>query len=416
MTAPALSDPALTADSWAAFGRLREEAPVLRSSFGMGMDAPIWLVTRYADVRAVLGDPRFVNDPRNAPGTPDTRMAALRAVGIRDDLIPYITASIVDADGPDHTRLRKLVSRAFTVRRVGDLRPRVEEIAASLLDGLSGSVDLVEDYAYPLPITVICELVGIPEEDRPSWHEWGRALVSMDPQRVPEALRATVAHIHELVDRRRARPADDLLSAMIAAQEDGEDGGDGAGEVDRRRSRLSDFELVTMVLSLVFAGHETTAHLIANSVPALLACPDQLERLRRDPSLWPGAVNELMRRWGPVSMVRVRYAAEDVEIGGVAIPAGSSVQPILLSANGDPREFGDPDALDVERETPRGEGHVGFGHGAHYCLGAALARQEGEVALRALFTRFPNLTLAAEDLEWQAVPGSRRLARLPVRL
>jgi cytochrome P450 len=402
VTAPALSDPALTADSWAAFGRLREEAPVLRSSFGMGSDAPIWLVTRYADVRAVLSDPRFVNDPRNAPGTPDTRLAALQAVGIRDDLIPYITASIIDADGPDHTRLRKLVSRAFTVRRVGDLRPRVEEIAASLLDGMSGSVDLVEEYAYPLPITVICELVGIPEEDRPSWHEWGRALVSMDPQRVPEALRATVAHIHDLVDRRRAAPADDLLSAMIAAQESGD--------------RLSDFELVTMVLSLVFAGHETTAHLIANSVPALLARPEQLERLRADPSLWPGAVNELMRRWGPVSMVRIRYAAEDVEIGGVAIPAGSSVQPILLSANGDPREFGEPDTLDVGRETPRGEGHVGFGHGPHYCLGAALARQEGEVALRALFTRYPNLTVATGALEWQAVPGSRRLARLPVHL
>lgn len=410
MTAPALSDPALVTDSWAAFGRLREEAPVLRSSFGMGSDAPIWLVTRYADVRAVLSDPRFVNDPRNAPGTPDTRLAALRAVGVGDDLIPYLTASIIDVDGPDHTRLRTLVSRAFTVRRVSGLRPRVEEIAATLLNGSSPEepdtvVDLVEDYAYPLPITVICELVGIPEADRASWHTWGRALVSMDPQRVPEALHATVAHIHDLVARRRAEPADDLLSAMIRAQE--EDG-----------DRLSDFELVTMVLALVFAGHETTAHLIANSVPALLAHPDQLERLRRDPGLWPGAVTELMRRWGPVGLVRIRYAAEDVEIGGVAIPAGSAVQPVLSSANGDPREFADPDTLDVERVTGRGEGHVGFGHGAHYCLGAALARQEGEVALRALFTRFPDLRLAVapQDLEWQAVPGSRRLASLPVHL
>ncbi|WP_433503927.1 cytochrome P450 family protein [Pseudonocardia halophobica] len=409
LDAPALTDPELLADPWHAFGRLREQAPVLRSRFGLGGDeAPLWLVTRYADVRAVLSDPRFVNDPANAPDGRDTRKEMMAAIGITPELADYMTRSVLDADGADHTRLRKLVSRAFTVRRVGDLRPRVEEITAGLLAELAVAeqpVDLVEAYAYPLPITVICELVGIPEADRPNWHVWGREMVSTDPARVPGALQATVDHIRDLIGRRRAEPADDLLSAMIRAQE--EDG-----------DRLSEFELVTMVLALVFAGHETTAHLIANSVAALLSRPEQLARLQAEPDLWPTAVNELMRLWGPVSQVRVRYATEPVEIGGVQIPAGAAVQPILLSANGDPREFDDPETFDVGRRTERGEGHLGFGHGAHYCLGAALARQEGEVALRALFTRFPSLELAVppEELVWQPVPGSRRLAALPVRL
>ncbi|MCE3553713.1 cytochrome P450 [Pseudonocardia sp. RS11V-5] len=409
LDAPALTDPELLADPWNAFGRLREQAPVLRSRFGLGGDeTPLWLVTRYADVRAVLGDPRFVNDPADVAGGRDPRKELMAAIGITPDLAEYMTRSVIDADGADHTRLRKLVSRAFTVRRVGDLRPRVEEITAGLLEELAVAeqpVDLVEAYAYPLPITVICELVGIPEADRPNWHVWGRELVSADPERVPGALRATVDHIHDLVARRRAEPADDLLGAMLRAQE--EDG-----------DRLSEFELVTMVLSLVFAGHETTAHLIANSVAALLSHPGQLARLQAEPDLWPSAVNELMRLWGPVSLVRVRYATEPVEIGGVQIPAGAAVQPVLLSANGDPREFDDPETIDVGRRAERGEGHVGFGHGAHYCLGAALARQEGEVALRALFTRFPSLELAVppEELVWQPVPGSRRLTALPVRL
>ncbi|WP_181781574.1 cytochrome P450 family protein [Pseudonocardia pini] len=406
LDAPALTDPELLADPWNAFGRLREQAPVLRSRFGMGGDeTPLWLVTRYADVKAVLADPRFVNDAARSPAGRDTRAELMAAVGVTPDLAEYLTKSVLDFDGADHARLRKLVSRAFTVRRVGDLRPRVEEIAAGLLDGLSGEVDLVESYAYPLPITVICELVGIGEEDRANWHVWGRELVSADPTRIPGALRATVEHIRELVARRRVEPTEDLLSGMIRAQE--EDG-----------DRLSDFELVTMVLALVFAGHETTAHLVANSIAALLTHPDQLDRLQADPSLWPTAVHELMRLYGPVSQVRVRYATEAVEIGGVVIPAGATVQPILLSANGDPREFDDPERFDVTRVPDRGEGHVGFGHGAHYCLGAALARQEGEVALRALFTRFPDLRLAVapEELVWQPVPGSRRLAALPAHL
>jgi cytochrome P450 len=401
---PDLMDPALIADPYGGYGRLREQGPVLR---GRTMDGgQAWYVTRQQDVRFVLGDPRFVNNPAAVPGVQvdNVRDKTLEKLGIPRELAHYLTESILDADGADHTRLRKLVSRAFTVRRVSELRPRVEAITAALLDGLPSTVDLIEHFAYPLPITVICELVGVPEVDRPAWREWGIALLSMNPEVIPGAVRDMVDHVRDLIRRRRAEPADDLLTALVHAQD--EDG-----------DRLSDDELVTMVLTLVMAGHETTAHLIGNGTVALLTHPDQLDLLRRDPSLWPGAVHELMRFCGPVQITRLRYAAEDLDLGGVRVRAGDAVQAVLVSANFDPREYTDPERLDVTRRpTGRGEGHVGFGHGIHYCLGAALARQEGEVALGGLFERFPDLALVNAQQEWVQIPGSRRLARLPVRL
>jgi len=404
---PNVMDPALTADPAAGYGRLREEAPVLRGRAPDG--SPCWIVTRQADVRTVLGDPRFVNSATSVAGVSidSIRDVLTEMAGIPRDIAHYFTDSILDSDGEDHTRLRKLVSRAFTVRRVGALRPRVEEITAELLDrmaGLDAPVDLVAEFAYPLPITVICELVGVPEADRPAWHRWSTALMTMRKDQAPAASREMVEHIHDLVARRRREPADDLLTALVQVQETDGD-------------RLSADELVTMVLTLVIAGHETTAHLISNATLALLTHPDQLMRLRAEPDLWPGAVHELMRFCGPVQISRIRYAAEDVELGGVTIRRGEVVQPVLVSANHDPREYTDPDRLDVARRPAgRGEGHVGFGHGFHYCLGAALARQEGEVALRALVERFPALALAADEQEWVPTPGMRRLARLPLRL
>jgi cytochrome P450 len=405
---PDLMAPELLADPYGGYGRLREQAPVLRGRYLDG--SPLWYVTRFDDVRTVLNDARFVNNPTSVAGVTanSRRDRAMEMMGVSADLAEYLSGSILDSDPPDHTRLRKLVSRTFTVRRVAELRPRVEQITADLLDGLAaaapGPVDLVEGFAYPLPITVICELVGIPEADRPAWHGWGRALITMDRDVLPTALREMVDHVLALIGRRRAEPTDDLLSGLIRTHD--EDG-----------DRLSDGEMVSLVLTLVLAGHETTAHLIGNATVALLTHPDQLALLRRDPGLWPGAVNELMRWCGPVQIGRLRYAAEDLELGGTAIVAGDAVQPVLVSANFDPREYVDPDVLDVTRRpSGRGDGHVGFGHGAHYCLGAALARQEGEVALSALFDRFPDLALAVdpERLQWQALPGSRRLAELPV--
>ncbi|NWJ74005.1 cytochrome P450 [Pseudonocardia sp. ICBG1122] len=403
-----LMDPALTADPYTGYARLREQAPT--ATVTMMGSPPAVLVTRYDDVRTVLTDPRFVTDPALAGG-PDTREKIMTAMGVPDDVAGYLLRTILTVDGAEHTRLRKLVSRAFTVKRVAALRPRVEEITAALLDDVAAAgaggapVDLVEALAYPLPITVICELVGVPVSERAQWHEWGAVLTTMDRERTGPALRAAIAHVHALVDARRVEPADDLVSALIAAQDDDGD-------------RLSDREMVTMIFAIVMAGHETTAHLVANGVLALLGAPDQLAALRADPAGWPGAVHELMRARGPVQFTQFRYPTVDVELGGTVVPAGTPVVAGLLPANHDPRAYDRPDELDLARETGRGEGHLGFGQGAHYCLGAALARQEGEVAFRMLFERFPGLRLAvpAAEVTWLPRPGFSRVAALPVRL
>jgi cytochrome P450 len=401
-----LLSPELMADPHAGFARMREQAPVLAGSMMGG--PPMWLVTRYDDVRTVLTDPRFFTDAGSVPGGRDVRADMRRQLGLDDEMADYLADNILNTDGADHTRLRKLVSRAFTVRRVSALRPRVEEITARLLDELAAAgrdgapVDLVETFCYPLPITVICELVGIDEADRPQWHEWGRVLSTMDRERIPQVMRAAVDHVLDVIAQRRAEPRDDLVTGLVQAQEDDGD-------------RLTDREMVTMIFAIVIAGHETSAHLVSNSVLALTSHPDQLARLQADPQLWPQAVHELMRLRGPVQFGQARYPSEDVEIGGVRIEAGSPVTPLLLSANTDPREFADASELDLLRETGRGEGHLGFGQGPHYCLGAALARQEAEVALRALFERFGHLAVAA-DVAWSPRPGFSRVAELPVRL
>lgn len=403
MIVPDLLDPDLIADPYTGFGRLREQAAVVK---GRNIDgSPMWYVTRQTDVRTVLSDSRFVNDPNSVPGgvRDDYRSSAFAKLGIPPDLTGYLADSILTTDGADHARLRKLVSRAFTVGRVSELRPRVETITAGLLDDLTDPAELIEQFAYPLPIRVICELVGVPEADRPAWRHWATALGSMDPATIPTAVREMVDHVHDLIARRRTEPADDLLTALVQAHEEGD--------------RLSDTELVTMVFALVMAGHETTAHLIGNGTVALLTHPDQLFLLHADPGLWPSAVHELMRWCGPVTATGIRYAVQDLELGGVRIARGEAVEAVIVSANRDPRTYPDPDRLDVTRRPAgRGEGHVGFGHGIHYCLGAALARQEGEVALRALFERFLELSLVDQEPDWMPRPGMRRLATLRVRL
>ncbi len=390
---PNLLDPELIADPRGGYGRMREVAPVQLGRMFDG--SPTWYVTGAAEVRTVLGDPRFVNSVVSLPATVDRESVPL-VPGVEKDLSD---PTILDTDGADHTRLRKLVSRAFTARRMADMRPRIAAIAGELLDGLDPTrpVDLLEAFAYPLPITVICELVGVPEDDRPAWRAYTRDLVSMDPERIQKGSAPMTAHVQELAGRRRAEPADDLLTVLVQAHDDGD--------------RLTERELTTMVVALVFAGHETTANLIANSVVALLGRPEQLDRLRRDPDAWPGAVHELMRLWSPAQFVQVRYATENLELGGRRIRAGESLLPILVAANSDPREHPDPERFDVTR----GPGHLGFGHGPHYCLGAALARQEAEVALAMLFERFPALALTGEP-EWAPIPGMLRLTELPVQL
>ncbi|MEH6372893.1 cytochrome P450 [Streptomyces sp. KLMMK] len=406
--AEAGAPPNILTDPHAGYAHLREQAAAcpMRSLDGSLM----WVVGRHEGVRSVLTDPRFANDPASVPGGGAPRMQAdaMRKLGLAENLIPYLADTLLDSDGESHSRLRRLVSPAFTARRMLALRPRIERLTDELLDGLEahaedGVADFLSLFAYPLPITVICELVGVPGADRPAWLRWTHAL-SFDQEHLGETIGPLVEYTHALVDRRRSRPADDLISELIRARD-----GD----------RLTDRELVTMVLSLVIAGHDTTANFLANSVWALLTHPDQLALVRAEPELMPQAVQELLRWCGPVLVSRMRYVTEDADLGWAAFQAGDAVMAALSGANQDPREFAEADRLDVtRRHENRGEAHVSFGAGPHYCLGAALARHEAEIALNRLFARLPGLTLAVrpEELNWQPVSGMRKLERLPLRL
>lgn len=397
----------LMVDPYSGFGRIREQAPIVQGSWD---GRPVWIVTRHEDVSALLMDRRLATNSSAVPGCPDDYHAALRAIGVAEELVPYLAGDLVRTDPESHARLRKLLSRAFTARRVARLRPRVEDIARELLDALpgradGGAVELIEHFAHPLPITVICELLGVPEKDRPLWRGWSDDYVSMDPARLNRMLADMSAHLRELVGRRRAEPADDLVSALIRTHDD--DGG-----------LLSHTELVAMVLTLMIASQLPTPQLVANGAVALAARPDQLALLRADPGLWPGAVHELVRLCGPGIVAMLRYAAEDIAFGDTVIKQGDRVQLVLGSANRDPRRFPAPDLLDVTRPVDGGVQHLGYSRGAHYCLGAGLANQEIEVALSALFGRYPDLALAVapEELEWRPIPLTRQLVRVPVVL
>src|SRR3954468_14664151 len=269
---PNLLDPDLITDLHAGFDRLRESGPVLA---GLAMDGrPAWYITRLEDIRAVLADPRFVVRAESAPGRERDgvldRMVEL--LGIPADLAGYLTENILTADGADHARLRNLVTRAFTARRIAALRPRIEMLAAELLDDMSGEVDLLDAFAYPLPVRVICELIGVPESDRSTWRRWNTALATLDHFSVPTVAREMIDYCHDLVRRRRADPADDLLSALAGARSD-----DG--------ERLTDAEVVTMLITLVVNGHETTAQFIGNSTVTLVRHPDELRRVQDSPEL-----------------------------------------------------------------------------------------------------------------------------------
>ncbi|MFJ2264624.1 cytochrome P450 [Streptomyces sp. NPDC087844] len=368
-----------------------------------------WIVTRYDEVRAVLGDPRFVANTASLPGAGgDAHADLLVKVGIEKDLAPYLAGGLLHLDPPDHTRLRLLVSRALSAERVVKLRPRVRDIADELLDALpghavDGTVDLVEHFALPLPFTVLCELLGVPELDRPLWRAWIGDCTGGSPRTVNTALAEYGAAVRELAARRRTEPGDDLVTALVRAR-------------DKDGDRLTDTELVTVVLTLMVAGHETTAHLIANGAAALLTHPGQLALLRDDLTLMPGAVQELLRLHSPATTAQLRHAAEDVVLGDTLIRRGDRVQADLDAAGLDPRRCPWPGRFDIGRD-PRPAPHLGYSHGPHRCLGAALADQETEIALTGLLTRFPDLALAvpAGQLSWVTQP-LRRLTRLPLSL
>ncbi|MFD7445464.1 cytochrome P450 [Streptomyces sp. NPDC059909] len=384
------------------YARLRDTAPVCPMRPPHGNET--YLITQYEDARAALSDPRLSKDMYGA-------MDAYRK--IFGDSSVALDDNMLNSDPPKHTRLRKLVNSAFTPRRVEALRPRIQGIVEELLDGCPTRepFDLLPAFAFPLPITVICELLGVPPEERSQMHHLSTTVAqtgfSEESKRAQQKAEEDLhAYFTDLIARKRSQPSDDLLSALTAVRDN--DGG------------LTENELVSTAFLLMFAGHKTTAYLIGNAVHHLLAHPAQFRTVQENPELVGQAVEELVRFDGSVESATFRYATEDVEIGGTRIPKGALVQIALTSANRDPLKFDRPDEFDVMRPDNEQNAHLGFGHGIHYCLGAPLARLEMQIALTGLFGRFPRMTLAgpAAEAKWMEVPfpAFRGLAELPVVL
>ncbi|HLK79246.1 MAG TPA: cytochrome P450 [Streptosporangiaceae bacterium] len=382
-------------DPYSVHARLRAEHPATQVIMPGG--TPAWLITGYAQARAALTDPRLLKMPKEYRPDPDSPFAAL-------------DMHLLNSDPPDHERLRKLVNKAFTARRVEQLRPRITAITEGLLDDIPAGreVDLLAAFAFPLPVTVICELLGVPVADRDQFRAWSATIVSetVSSDVALAHLTAMMGYFRDLVAARRREPADDLLSALISARDDG----------DRQTEiKLSENELLSMAWLLLVAGHETTVNLIGGGVLALLQHPGELARLRADPALLGGAVEELLRYASPVNDATLRFTAEPVDLGGMHIGAGEVVLVSLAGANRDPARYAGPEELDVGRDST---GHLAFGHGIHYCVGAPLARLEAEIAFGTLLRRFGSITLAVppSELRWRPSSLIHGLECLPVRL
>ncbi|MFY1635036.1 cytochrome P450 family protein [Solwaraspora sp. WMMB335] len=388
------------ADPYPIYARMREEAPV-RLVRSPRFDS--YLIARYDDARAALTDPRLSKD-LYGPGQHYLRIFGPNSEGLNKNML--------NSDPPEHSRLRRLVSQAFAPRRMEALRPRVVQVVDDLLDKIvpRGSCDLMHDFAIPLPMVVICELLGVPRADHDRVQSWTQVIrTSGSSRRSPDEERAAVqdvqlklhGYLAELVRVKREQPADDMISALIeACDHDG---------------RLSERELVSTAFLLLFAGHQTTADFIGNAMLALLTNPEQLDLLRARPELLSSAIEELIRFDGPLPVASPRIATEDVEYDQVRIPAGSVVGVVLNSANHDPAHFADPDQLDVTRD--RGP-HLGFGHGVHYCLGVSLARMEAQIGIGSMLRRLPGLHLAVPVGELRRLPAAspfRGLLELPLR-
>ncbi|MFE5241305.1 MULTISPECIES: cytochrome P450 family protein [unclassified Streptomyces] len=377
-----------SANPYPYYAKMRAEGPV--HAVRTDDFERIWMVVGYEEARAALADQRFSKDWR----TTDLWSARSNP----------INANMLEMDAPHHTRLRKLVAREFTARRIEALRPRVEEITAGLLDAMvpEGSADLVDAFAFPLPMTVICELLGVPDIDREAFRLLSNAIVApVSQEEEDDAVHRMGAYLVELIEDKRRAPGDDLMSALIQARDDDGD-------------RLSPDELIGMAFLLLVAGHETTVNLIANGVRALLDHPEQLALLRSRPELIDGAVEEMLRYDGPVGTATFRFARESVAFGSAVIPRGEAVLVALGSGDRDPGRYPDPDTFDIRREA---RGHLAFGHGIHFCLGAPLARMEGRIAVQALLERCPGLERDPDGGEPDWLPGLllRGVRHLPVR-
>src|SRR5438132_7591584 len=386
--------PEFVEDPYPFYARLRAEDPVHQSPLGL------WVLTRYDDVARVLRDPRF--------GRKGFDLLVDARFGTEPGQ-PGLATSMLFRDPPDHTRLRTLVSKAFTPRVIEGMRSHIQSIVDRLLDKVQDAhaMDVIADLAYPLPVTVICKMLGVPTGDHHAIRGWSSDIArSLDAiglladreivERGGAARRALGDYFRALVRERRQRPQEDLLSLLIAAEEQGD--------------KLSEGEVLAMCVLLFIAGHETTVNLIGNGLLALLRHPDELEKLKRDPGLVPSAIEELLRYDSPVQRTG-RFTTTDVEIQGRKIPSGSLVVAAIGAANRDPGHFPDPDRLDIARPDNR---HVAFGFGIHFCLGAPLARVEGQIALGSLLRRMPGLTLQTPAPEWRDSSPRRRLQALPV--
>jgi cytochrome P450 len=391
-------DRAFVSDPWSVYHRLRDAGPVQRAVLTGG--EPVWLVTGHAEARALLADERLSTD-----------YFGVRAL-LPGSAGPYespLSAHMLNTDPPAHTRLRALVDQAFTEHTVARLRPRIEQIADDLLDRMSPGqltggepADLIEDYSVPLPVTVICELLGVPAADRNDFRRWSKAIVSSVPPDVArESARSVSAYLTALIDAKRVSPADDLLSGLIH-----QTSADGTLWPD---------ELVRMAFLLLVAGLEKMVGLIGNGMLALLQHPRELARLRSEPGLMPTAIEEFLRYDGSIHIATMRFTTEPVRVAQTVIPADALVLISLLAANRDRDRYADPEVLDLSR-PPRG--HLAFGHGVHYCVGAPLARLEAQIAIGRLLARFPGLALAGPpgDLHWRGSLLVRSLSSLPVTL
>jgi cytochrome P450 len=394
-----LSSLAHKTEAYAVYASLRAETPVQRVALMGGQKG--WLLTRYEDVSKLLKDDRFAKDPANAM-TPDMLARQPRIPGF---LTP-LTRNMLGMDDPDHARLKRLVQAGFTPKRMDLLATRTEEIAEKLLSRLKGqsTFDLISGFALPLPVTVISEMLGVPEADQAKFARWSHILLSAPGSswRLFFSLPGMiffVRYLRKLIAMKRDKPADDLVSALVAMEADGE--------------RLNGEELQAMIAILLSAGHETTTNLIGNGTLALLQNRTCFEKLKADPALAAPAVEELLRYDGPVEASTPRYARADLDIAGIPIARGDVVLGSIASANRDDRVFANPDSIQFERTPNR---HLTFGEGGHYCVGAALARMEGRVAFNALLRHFPTLRIhnGNDALQWRPNPFLRGLTRFTV--
>lgn len=392
--------PEFKANPFDFYAQLRQESPVFKTHIGK---LPVYLVTRYDDVRDTLMNERFAKDIRNIS---DAQSA--HYMEWMPGFIKAMQNNMLDMDNPDHSRLRNLVHKAFTPRRIAEMQTRIEQLANEYLDKalLKGHIDLVADYALPIPATVIAEILGIPSKDMDKFHGWSKRLIGANAGSTWSMLQVLPAmwqfarYLKAQIKHRQENPADDLITALLEAEAEGE--------------QLSSDEVVAMVILLLIAGHETTVNLIASGTLALLQHPEQMNLLKEQPDLMKSAVEELLRFTVPVETGTERYAREDITLHGMTIPRGSLTLAAIASANRDETVFENPNTLDITRSPNR---HLSFGHGIHYCLGAPLARMEGSIALNTLLKRAPNLQLAVDSdtLKWRGAMVLRGLESLPVR-